>query len=343
MTSLPAASPRKVTRKDVARYAGVSDAVVSYTLNGGSSVAPATAARVREAVRLLGYTPNASARALKMGSARLIGVIVPDSSNPFFAELCQAVEAAAGPAGYEVLIVNSDDTKTRTLQHLQSLASRQVDGVLIATAVDETDVAALRAAGIRWALLNHDTSLEDALTVGMDLEAGARVATQHLVDHGYRRISFIGQAQPTDPRFRGWRSVVAQSGLEPGPTFFSPFTRAGGYVAGRELVALKERPDAVFISSDMLAVGALRAMHEAGLDVPGDLAIVSFDGSPESEYSWPSLTTIRQPVLSMGAAAVAQLTGTSPSPHDHRRFEGELVIRRSCGCSPADETAAPAL
>jgi LacI family transcriptional regulator len=277
-----------------------------------------------------------------MGSARLIGVIVPDSSNPFFAEVCQAVEAAAGPAGYEVLVVNSDDTKTRTLQHLQSLASRQVDGVLIATAVDETDVPALRAVGMRWAPLNHATALEDALTVGMDLEAGARLATQHLVDHGYRRIAFIGQAHPDDAWYRGWRSVVTQSGLEPGPTFFSPYTRPGGYSAELELVALERRPDAVFISSDMQSVGALRALHETGVDSPGDLAIVSFDGSPESEYSWPPLTTIRQPVLAMGAAAIEQLTGKSPGPHDHRRFEGELVIRRSCGCSLAEGAAPPA-
>lgn len=332
MTNPTPAGTRKVTRKDVARYAGVSDAVVSYTLNGGAPVAAATAARVREAVKLLGYTPNASARALKLGSARLIGVIVPDSSNPFFAELCKAVEAAAVPAGYAVLVVNSNDTKKRTLEYLHSLASRQVDGVLIAATVDESDVPAFQAAGVRWALLNHPTSLAEAHTVGVDLEAGARTATEHLIEHGYRNIAFIGQARPDDSRYMGWRSALTAAGLEPGPAIFSSFTRPGGYAAGRELAAIARRPDAVFISSDMISMGVLRAIHEAGLNAPEDVAIVSFDGSEESSYSWPPLTTIRQPVLAMGAAAVEQLIGKSPAT-SHHRFEGELVRRRSCGCS----------
>lgn len=332
MTNPPPARTRKVTRKDVARYAGVSDAVVSYTLNGGSPVAAATAERVREAVRLLGYTPNASARALKLGSARLIGIIVPDSANPFFAELCKAVEAAAVPAGYAVLVVNSNDTRKRTLEYLNSLASRQVDGVLIAASIDEVDVPALQASGARWALLNHSTSLAEACTIGVDLQTGARTATEHLIGHGYRNIAFIGQNRPDDSRYQGWRSALRAAGLEPGPAIFSAFTRPGGYAAGRELASMQRRPDAVFISSDMISMGVLRAIHEAGLQSPQDVAIVSFDGSAESEYSWPSLTTIRQPILEMGAAAVEQLIGTSLLT-SHHRFEGELLIRRSCGCS----------
>ena len=332
MTRTSGTGARKVTRKDVARLAGVSDAVVSYTLNGGPPVAAATAERVREAVRLLGYTPNASARALKLGSARLIAVIVPDSSNPFFAALCQAVEDAARREGYAVLVVNSEDDPSRTLSYLQSLASRQVDGVLIASMVDESQVAAFNASGVRWAMLNRSASMADTLSVGVDLIEGARVATEHLVGHGYQRIAFIGQARPDDHRYQGWRSCLQAAGLEPGPAIFSPFTREGGYAAGRELVALRNRPDAVFVSSDMMAMGVLRALHEAGLTIPGDIAIVSFDGSPESEYSWPPLTSLRQPVAAMGADAVAQLIHADPGSLSHHRFEGELVIRGSCGC-----------
>jgi LacI family transcriptional regulator len=331
MTNAPPTGTRKVTRKDVARYAGVSDAVVSYTLNGGAPVAAATAARVREAVRLLSYTPNASARALKLGSARLIGVIVPDSANPYFAELCKAVEAAAVPAGYAVLVVNSNDTKKRTLEYLHSLASRQVDGVLIAATVDESDVPAFQATGVRWALLNHSSELAEAFTVGVDLEAGARAATEHLISHGYQTIAFIGQARPDDPRYLGWRSALRAAGLEPGPTIYSPFTRPGGHAAGRELTGLRNRPEAVFVSSDMISIGVLRAIHEAGLNAPHDVALASFDGTVESEYSWPPLTTVRQPILAMGVAAVNQLIGRATST-SHQRFEGELVIRRSCGC-----------
>ncbi len=332
MTRTSGTGARKVTRKDVARLAGVSDAVVSYTLNGGPPVAAATAERVREAVRLLGYTPNASARALKLGSARLIAVIVPDSSNPFFAALCQAVEDAARREGYAVLVVNSEDDPSRTLSYLQSLASRQVDGVLVASVVDESQIAAFNASGVRWAMLNRSASMPDTVSVGVDLIEGARVATEHLVGHGYQRIAFIGQARPDDHRYTGWRSALRAAGLDSGPAIFSPFTREGGYAAGRELIALRNRPDAVFVSSDMMAMGVLRALHEAGLTIPGDIAIVSFDGSPESEYSWPPLTSLRQPVAAMGADAVAQLIHPEPGSLSHHRFEGELVIRGSCGC-----------
>ncbi len=332
MTKTSGTGARKVTRKDVARLAGVSDAVVSYTLNGGPPVAPATAERVREAVRLLGYTPNASARALKLGSARLIAVIVPDSSNPFFAALCQAVEDAARLEGYAVLVVNAEGDRSRTLPYLQSLASRQVDGVLIASPIDESQVAAFNSSGVRWTMLNRSAPIAGTLSVGLDLIEGARVATAHLVGHGYQNIAFIGQARPDDHRYMGWRAALKAAGLDAGPAIFSPFSREGGLAAGRELVALRIRPDAVFVSSDMMAVGVLRAFHEADLAIPGDIAIVSFDGSPESEYSWPPLTTLRQPVDAMGADAVAQLIHPEPGSQGHHRFEGELVIRRSCGC-----------
>lgn len=234
--------------------------------------------------------------------------------------------------GYAVLVVNSEDDRSRTLAYLQSLASRQVDGVLIASPVDESQVEAFNASGVRWAMLNRSASLADTVSIGVDLIEGARVATAHLVGHGYQHIAFIGQARPDDHRYMGWLSSIEAAGLEAGPAIFSPFTREGGLAAGCELVALRNRPDAVFVSSDMMAMGVLRAFREAGLEIPGDMAIVSFDGSPESEYSWPPLTSLRQPVDAMGADAVAQLIHPEPGSLAHHRFEGELVIRRSCGC-----------
>lgn len=322
---------RKVTRRDVARHAGVSDAVVSYTLNGGPPVAPATAARVRESVRLLGYTPNAAARALRMGSSRLIGIVVPDSRNPFWAELCHAVEILARARGFAVLVVNTDDDSSLTIEYFQSLASRQVDGVLIAASIEESDVARLNAVGVPWALLNKSTPVAGTRGTGVDLVAGARTATDHLIGHGYGRIGFVGRID--DPRYLGWRDTVVEAGLEPGPVFDTTFVREGGYTAGRELAAAHNELDAVFVSSDMLATGVLRALHEAGLGVPSDVAIASFDGSPESEYSWPGLTTVRQPIDELALNAVEQLL--DPSYIDNRRIEGNLVVRESCGCHPS--------
>jgi LacI family transcriptional regulator len=330
MATMPGHSSRKVTRKDVARYAGVSDAVVSYTLNGGAPVAPATADRVRQAVRLLGYTPNASARALKLGSSNMIGVIVPDSTNPFWAELCRSVEAVARDKGYAVLVLNGYDSNALRLEYLQTLASRQVDGVLLTGEIDELDVDRFNATGVPWAMLNQPTTIEGALGVGVDLTAGARDATSHLIGHGYKRIAFIGEV--TDPRYAGWLASLAEAGLGPGPVFDVPFTRAGGYASGQALAAAHDAVDAVFVSSDMLGSAVLRALHEAELAIPGDIAVVSFDGSPESEFSWPSLTTVRQPVQELAAKAVAQLLHREQPTEDEHLLKGTLILRQSCGC-----------
>ncbi|WP_022885582.1 LacI family DNA-binding transcriptional regulator [Glaciibacter superstes] len=328
MTAIP--GNRKVTRKDVARYAGVSDAVVSYTLNGGAPVAPATAERVREAVRLLGYTPNASARALKLGSSHMIGVIVPDSTNPFWAELCRWVETVARSKGFAVLVLNANDSKAIRLEYLQTLASRQVDGVLLTGEIDALDVDRFNATGVRWAMLNQSTTIDGALGVGVDLAAGARDATAHLIWHGYTRIAFIGEM--ADARYGGWLSTLTEAGLAPGPLFDAKFTREGGYAAGQALAASHDSVDAVFVSSDMLASAVLRALHEADLAVPGEIAIASFDGSPESEYSWPALTTVRQPVQDLAAKAVAQLLHREQPPEDEQLLAGTLIVRQSCGC-----------
>lgn len=335
----PTAAPRKVTRADVARHAGVSDAVVSYTLNGGPPVAAATRARVLESVRVLGYTPNAAARALRLGSSRLLGVIVPDSTNPFWAELCHAVETVADGRGYGVLVVNAHDRSGETARHLAALASRQVDGVLIATSISAADVPVYDAAGVSWAALNPSEPVSGVPGVGIDLVDGARRATEHLVRvHGHRRIAFVGPDRGETTlgagRLDGWLAALDEAGLPRGPVFSSAFTRRAGYDAGRSVAAVHDSVDAVFASSDMIAMGVMRALHEAGLRIPEDVAVVGFDGSPESEYSWPALTTLQQPVQELAARAVEHLLRRGAGGHaEPAPLRGELVVRASCGCS----------
>ena len=324
-------SNRRVTRREVARHAGVSDAVVTYTLNGTAPVAPETAARVRESIRTLGYVPNASARSLRTGSSELIGVIVPDASNLFISDLCRSVEKAARVAGYDVLIMNSDGDSDRVQKLARQLASRQVDGILLALVVDKQHVALLNTLGMPWAVLNPTEHVPGARGVGVHLADAARLATQHLLWHGYRRIGFVGPTH--DLRFTGWSECLREAALEPGPVMQCGFTREDGYRAGAALATRHAELDAVFISSDMIANAALRGVHEHGLSVPDDLAIVSFDGSVEAEYSWPPLTTVKQPVDELAAQALDHLLGihsageATPAP-----LRGELVIRASCGC-----------
>jgi LacI family transcriptional regulator len=326
-----------VTRKDVARYAGVSTAVVSYVVNGGpKNVSPATEARVRDAIAVLGYRPNAAARALKLGSSRMLGLIIPDNTNPFFTELAYAVEQEAGELGYAVLLTNSDGSQSTERAHVRNLAARQVDGVFLASVLFEPELADLEAADIPAVLLATNKEAPGFASVGTDLRGGARAAVEHLIGHGHTRIALAmgsNVAGEVDDRELGWLDALAAAGLPEGPIVRSLFTRAGGYLAGQRLLASAERPTAVFASSDMQAIGILRALHEAGLSLPQDMAIVSFDGSADAEYCWPALSTVQQPVRAMAHAAVKALVGRDKAaPLPHSMIPSELILRRSCGC-----------
>jgi LacI family transcriptional regulator len=326
-----------VTRKDVARYAGVSSALVSYVLNPGTQkVAPATAARVLEAVRVLGYRPNAAARALKLGSAEMLGLIIPQNVNPFFAQFAQSVEEAADERGYKLLLANSDGSLTKERRHLRSFLSRQVDAILLASVSFEPDFADLMSADVPIVLLNQRRLAEGFSVVGVDLRGGAKAGAEHLIHHGHKNIGLVigaNAANEADDRELGWLDALHSHGLREGPIARGPFSREGGYAAAQRILAAAEIPTAIFVSSDNQAVGVLRALHEAGLRIPEDVAIVSFDGSPESEYTWPALTTVQQPLDAMAAAAVKAAVARPNSDPSQQIFPTDLIIRRSCGCS----------
>lgn len=324
-----------VTRKDVARYAGVSTAVVSYVVNSGpKKVAPATEARVLEAIRILGYRPNAAARALKLGSTEMLGLVIPDNTNTFFAELSHAIEDAANELGYALLLTNSNSTVTKERKHVRNLLSRQVDGLLLASVESDPHLEQVVEAGIPTVLLNRYEPAEGFASIGVDLTRGAVTAVEHLIGHGHTNIGLVvgtGSQESMDGREDGWLTALKKAQLPEGPMMRVPFTLQGGYSAGIRLIASHHRPTAIFVSSDMQAIGVLRALHEADLRVPEDVAVVSFDGSPDSEYSWPALTSIRQPINAMAEAAVRTLLDPLATA-EHTIFPTEMVVRQSCGC-----------
>jgi LacI family transcriptional regulator, galactose operon repressor len=338
MASLQAqAGSGKVTRTDVARYAGVSTAVVSYVINGGPKpVAAATAARVREAIKVLQYQPNATARALTMGSARLLGMIVPDSTNPYFAELTDAIAQAAAARGYALLAANSRTDAETERQNTLGLVSRQVDAIILATVLSPSEVAAMPVQGTPRVLIDQSNVVHGVPTVSTDFEQGAITGVQHLIGHGHQDIGIlVGEdidPSRVDPRHNGWKKALHRARLPEGPVEFTDFTRQGGYEATRRLLELPKPPTAIFASSDLLAIGALRAIHEADLSIPDDIAVVSFDGTSESEFSWPQLTTVRQPINEIAEAAVEAALSPNQADGKVQLLPTELIIRRSCGC-----------
>lgn len=342
VNAVPARASGRVTRNDVARYAGVSTAVVSYVLNDGPKrVAPPTREKVLDAVRVLRYRPNAAARALNRGSMEMLGLLVPDSRNPFFAELCHTAEAVAAEHGRALLIINAEGGTDEVGRHVQTLASRQVDGLIIASYLSPGVAVAVDAAQIRTVLLNQFGAVEGLPSISVGLEDGARRGVEHLIWHGHREIAFIGGGHPSDGREIGWLRALTGAGLRPGRAVHAGFSPVEGYFAGKDLLGGSHHPSAVFVSADHQAIGVLRACHEAGLRIPEDVAVVSFDGTAESEYAWPSLTTVAQPMREMVTEALRQLLEADAWSPGLREYPTTLVIRRSCGCPVVDGPGGP--
>lgn len=329
------ASP--VTRNDVAQYAGVSTAVVSYVVNEGPRrVAPETRDRVLEAIRVLGYRPNATARALRMGTTRTFGLITPDGGNPLFAELAKAIDKEAAARGYVVLQTSADGDPATEQSKIAELLIRRVSGLLLVAPTEDPD---LSDAEIPVIAINR--VLPGVSSVRPYYREGARRGVDHLIEHGYRTIGLViggtgagsgsGGGSRVPERELGWRDALRHAGLEAGPIARTTFSRVGGYDAGRELLEATNRPTAIFASSDLQAVGVLRALHEAGLRVPEDIAVLAFDGTAETEYSWPPLSVVRQPLEQMAREAVSRLI-EGETAVETLTYPTELILRRSCGC-----------
>lgn len=324
----------KVTRADVARYAGVSSAVVSYVVNDGPRpVAEATAARVREAIAVLGYRPNVSAQALRRGSTRLLGHVVPDLGNPLWAEFALAVEKVAAARGFDVLLASSEGGADDEHRRVETLTARGVDAIIVTSVMARPDLVARAGLGVPVVLLNTFFEVPQFPSLGVDALGGARAGTRHLLEHGHGPVGLVIGGEAGELREQGWLLASREAGTAPGPIARGEFSRRGGLEAGRRLFTGPDRPRSVFVASDVQAVGVLRALYELGLSVPADVAVVSFDGTVETEFSNPQLTTVRQPVAAMAEAAVARaLDGDGPPARSRQVLAPDLVVRASCGC-----------
>lgn len=338
-------------RADVARLAGISPAVVSYVLNGGPrGVSPRARARVLAAVEELGYRPNDIARSLRMNRTMTFGLVVPDTANPYFAELARAIEEEAFRRGYTLLIGNAAEVDDRQTAYVRTFLARRVDGLFLVPAHGRAGcVDALRRATTPWLTLDRQLTGLDAVSFLVDNRAGARAATEHLLEHGRTRVACIAgpaDVTPATERVAGWRDALAASGVQSDEMSVNhgAFGRQAGYQAARDMLT-SGRYDSVFVASDEQAVGVLRAVSELGLQCPRDVAIASFDGIAESAFSVPGLTTMAQPLAAIAGAAVEWLVDQlDGAPFEPRSviMRPELVLRGSCGCGePAAAGAKP--
>ncbi len=284
--------------KDVAARAGVSIKTVSNVVNG-QRVLPETQRRVQEAIDHLGYRPNLSARSLRQGRTGVIALAIPDLASPYFADVATSVISAADARGWTVLVDETGGNRERELLVLEGIRSPLIDGAIFSPLVLGSDDLAARNRQVPLVLIGERLPADAVDHVTIDNVAAAATAVEHLLAGGRRRVALIGAQPPTSAtarlRLDGWRQALRAAGLPEEPTLIQPedtWTRLGGYTAARELLARDARPDALFCCNDLLAVGALRALREAGLRVPDDVAVVGVDDIEETRFTAPPLTTI---------------------------------------------------
>ncbi|MEZ4731029.1 MAG: LacI family DNA-binding transcriptional regulator [Caldilineaceae bacterium] len=336
-------SAKRVTHKDVAERAGVSVATVSYVLNNGPRpVAPETRLKVEEAVAELGYYPNELARSLRLQQSSTIGLILPNVMNPVFAEIAHQLESICTQEGFLVLLCNSDRQHDREERFIQMLRAKQVDGVVITPHSEPlTLIQPLVQARIPVIVLEHD--LPGIYCIAIDELQGGRIATQHLIDLGHHRIALLRRT-PTSAlstqRFVGYQQALAAAGLPFDPQLVSECAsgQAAGAQAMQQFLMLSDPPTAVFTHNDVLAMGALHAIHRAGLTVPDDISVVGYDDITSAAYLVPPLTTVRSPKAEMGVLAgqtILQLVRrTGEEPPLTRVLPVELVVRASTAPPP---------
>lgn len=306
----------RVTIKQVAQTAGVSKMTVSRVLNDRPDVSPETRRRVRQVIEELGYRPSHAARSLSQGQSRSIGVVAFGIEYFGPSRALSGIEKRAAELGYTPLLYLLRDPASNDVDRiLADLFSRHVDGVIWAVPQigDNRAWLADQIPALRVPLVF--LSMEprpDISTACVDNYQGAGLATQHLVDCGYRNIGLItGPIEWWDAteRIRGWRDTLTAAGMEADDSLVANgnWSANSGKAGLEQLLKQRADIDAVFASNDLMAMGAMQTARRMGLAIPGDLAIVGFDDMPEADCFWPPLTTIRQPLFEMGSAAVAEL------------------------------------
>lgn len=322
---------------DVAKRANVSIATVSRVLNSSDhKVSAKTAEKVRRAVEELDYRPNAVARALQINKTMTVGVIIPDISNHYYAEIVRGIQEEADKEGYNIILQNTDRSQKRIVRSINLLREKVVDGIIFSGGIINgyEPLSVLQEFRERVVVIGrHDVNFP---AVMVDNISGASQAVQHLIDLGHTRIGFIGWANSSTTatdRLSGYKSALAQNRCR----FDEDLVREGtltprsGYNEAKKLLSGQKAPTAIFAANDQMAFGVIHAAMEFGLKVPEDLAVVGFDDIPMSSFFVPPLTTVRIPMCLLGTSSMRALINLISGKKSSRirLHKTKLVVRKS--------------
>lgn len=334
---------RQPTLQDVADSAGVHRATASRALNPATRhlVNGETVERVERIARSMGYRPNPIARSLKTARSASIGLVIPDLTNPLFPPIVRGIEDVLGPAGYNAWIVNTDNDPKREESQIQSLRSRHVEGLIIATArLEHPLLEQLHTQGVSMVLVNRRTASSEIPSVTADDATGIATAVRHLVDLGHRRIAHLAGPQDTSTgrvRQRAFRQALHDFGLEDDPALVAQcdyWTESEGARAFGELLDGDRPFTAVIAGNDLLALGCYDVITERGLSCPGDISVLGYNDMPFIDKLRPPLTSMHVPHYEVGVESARMLLETLSAPTRHPRsvlLPVSLVVRQSTG------------
>ncbi len=330
------------TIKEVAARADVSSATVSHVINHTRYVSETVREQVERAMRDLGYRPNALARSLRSGETHTLGLILPDSANPFFAEFGHAIETAAFERGYSIILCNTENDLEKERVYTEVLENKQVDGmVFVASGENRAALSLITQKGLPLVVVDRDMGNLELDTVITDNYQGGFVATQHLLSLGHRLIACItgpSHLTPSAERVTGYRAALLQANIPVDETLIlrGDFHASSGYANGLQLLQRLPRPQAIFACNDMMAIGVIRAASQLGLRIPQDISVVGFDNIELGAYITPPLTSVAQPKPAIGQLAINLLLDRIQNPALPRRrnvLPVQLVLRESTGRS----------
>jgi LacI family transcriptional regulator len=328
------------TLADVANHAGVSTMTASRALNGRSGVSQSTRDRVVASSKALGYVANISARGLVGGRMNILGMVVPDLATQYTGEVVAGAGEAANELGFDLLLYTTSSDVGRERERAVLLTNGLADGILAVLPQDPENVlGALSKSGIPVVIVDHRGAITNLPAIAVDNYTGARLAVEHLVALGHRRIGFlegVGDVDCSRERLRGYREGLLNAGIEFDQGLVRPgeFKQPNGFQATTALLEQAAPPTAIFAANDLSAFGAIEAIKERGLRVPDDVSVVGFDDIPMASQIFPTLTTVRQPLHQMGASAVnllvSMVVGLNPVTQ-RIHLPTELIVRASTG------------
>jgi LacI family transcriptional regulator len=333
----------RVTSRDIAAAAGVSQTTVSNVLNRPDLVAPETLKRVQDVISEQGFVVNSFGRALRMGRSRALGVVVLDLGNPFWAEVTRGIESAASELGYSVLLGSSDEREEKERQLLGLFEEHRVEGVLVSSVhVDSVAMRSLARRGTKVVLLDQGSPDSHYSSVRENQILGAQLVANHLIANGHRRIAFVNGPHSVPwcaERSEGLRQGVSACGLDPDEIIveipIETMTAHSAEAATEQVLNLDTRPTAIFCVNDLVALGMLKQFARRGIRVPQDFSMVGFDDSYFASQLSPSLTTIRQQPYALGKRATELMASLdSKSPTSAVVFEPSLIDRDSVATIP---------